>query len=259
MMNKKTLLGLQGMLLAGAAAFALTGCLTSPDKTAKSDFASDDQSAFLVSEVDQMGQAADESNGPAAKIGIGGLDSGKITGELVIDPFKYDSTCRCFVRRAKFTNSKGYERLRLDSITFVDTNGDTMSVFNRKALGKFYHKRHVTRTKGGNEFDVTFDIQVEVKTEGDNKVGVWNGTVDGTYNGEALAAGSINDVKRVVTNGHYGFPVSGSIEIDRPVFHFLVEFLGDGKAKATIKNKKNGRIHIIWIDVDGTESAPTEQ
>lgn len=252
----KTLNHLKAILMMGAAAASLTGCIMSGDKTSKSDYASDEQSAFMVSEVSSMGSAADQMGAPAAKLGI---DSSDITGELVIDPFKYDSTCKCFVRKAKFTNDKGYERLRFDSLTFVDTNGDTLSVFDRKAVGKFYHKRHVIRSKGGNDFDVTFDIQVDVKTEGSDKVGVWNGTAVGSYNGEALAQGSIVDVKRVVTNGHYGFPVSGSVEIDRPFFHFTIEFLGDGRAKATIKNKKNGRIHIIWIDVDGKESAPVDQ
>ena len=63
---------------------------------------------------------------------------------------------------------------------------------------------------------------------------------------------------RVWENGRFGFPESGTIEVDRPVLHFLVEFLGDDKAKVTIKNKVNGKIHILFVDNDYHESDPVE-
>jgi hypothetical protein len=253
MMTRKNL-SLQGMFLAGAAAFALTGCMTNEEGKNK-DFASDGQASFLVSEVDQMGQTLDEG-APAAKFGI---DSSDITGELVIDPYKYDSTCKCFVRRAKFTGSEGFERIRLDSVVLVDTNGDTLSEFKPRAIGKAYHTRHVTKSKGDKEIDVVINFTVDIKHEGDTKVGVWNGTMSGSYNGQEFKTGTATNVTREVHDGHFGFPVSGSIEIDRPVFHFTVEFLGDGRAKATIKNKVNGRIHVIFIDKNYGETDPVEQ
>src|SRR4029078_2333742 len=120
-------------------------------------------------------------------------------------PLPYDSTCHCFVRRAKFTNDNGYERLRFDTITFVDTHGDTMSLFNRKALGKFFHKRHVMKSKGPYDIDVLFDIQVEVKTEGTDKVGIWNATMSGTFNGQEFKSGTVTNVKRVVVDHHFAF------------------------------------------------------
>lgn len=255
MKTKKTLYSLHGLILAGAAAFSLTGCITSGDNKVASDYNSDGSGSFFTSEIDQMGQTLNDNSAPAAKVGV----ADTITGELVIQPFTYSADCKCFVRTATFTNSNGYERLRVDSVTLVDTNGDTLSVFNRKAMGKAFHKRHVTRTKGGMDFDVVFNMEVDIKMEGANKVGVWNGTMSGTFNGEPFKSATITNVTRVLTNGRFQFAESGTVEIDRPVFHFLLEFLGGGDAKLTITNKLNHKVHIITIDRDYKESAPVAQ
>ena len=81
----------------------------------------------------------------------------------------------------------------------------------------------------------------------------------GNYNGEAFKSGTISQVIRPWENGHFLFPTSGTVEIDRPVFHFLIEFLGDDKATVTIKNKLTGKIHILYVDKNYNESDPQAQ
>jgi hypothetical protein len=53
--------------------------------------------------------------------------------------------------------------------------------------------------------------------------------------------------------------MAGTAELDRPIFHFLVEFLGDNKAQVTIKNKINNKVHTLFVDKAYGESAPVEK
>jgi hypothetical protein len=250
MKRNSPLTALKTLALAGLAALSLTGCLTQEESADENAFTSDGQAAFLVSEIDQMGQAlGDLAEGPLAK-----TSGFTIEGELVIDPFDYKEDCGCFVRRAKYTGHKGYERERLDSVTLLDSAGGTMDVYAPSRVAKVLHRRNVDHSKGGNELSVRLDVEVEIKTEGDGKAGVWNGTMTGTFNGQEFKSGTISNLVRPYQDGRFRFPESGSIELTRPVFHFLVEFQGDGKAKVTVKNRRNGRIHILWVDKDYQET-----
>jgi hypothetical protein len=247
---------LTSLTLAGAASLLLSGCFTQNEE-AKSSYSSDGQSAYVSTEVDQMGQVYDQisADGPAAKTSGSGLT---ITGELVIEPFKYDEGCACFIRHAHYSGIKGFERDRIDSVTLLDSAGATMDKFQKAKVAKIIHKRNVLRTKGSREADIRFDITVEIKTDAGVRKGEWNGTMTGSYNGQEFKSGTIAKVVRVWADGRFHFPESGSIEVDRPVFHFLVEFLGDFKAKVTITNKVNHKIHILFVDKDYHESDPID-
>ena len=251
MKHAKLTLTLQTLALAGAASLCMTGCLTS-NKDA-SAFKSDGQSAYTTQELDQMGQVYD---GAAAKTSAGELT---VTGELVIDPLTYHEDCTCFVRHAKFTNSLGYERDRVDSITLFDSTGATMSKFQPALINKIVHVRNVNKTKGDKDASIRFAFTVDIKTQAGVKVGVWNGTMTGSYDGQAFKSATLTDIVRPWLNGRFRFPISGTAELDRPVFHFLAEFLGDDKAKFTITNKLNHKIHVIFVDKDYNESDPQEQ
>ncbi len=253
-MNRSNLTSaLRTLALAGTAALAFTGCLTSEEKGNNSD----GQAAYMTSEVDQMGQVYDQIGGDAAaKTSAFGVT---ITGELTIEPFAYHADCACFVRRAHYEGMKGYERDRLDSVKLYDSAGNTMDKFHPAQVAKIVHSRNVTKSKGAKEADIRMDITVEIKTENGVKKGVWNGTMTGSYDGSEFKSGIMTNVVRVWENGRFHFPEAGSIEIDRPVFHFMAEFLGDGKAKVTIKNKLNGKIHILFVDHDYKESEPAAQ
>ena len=248
---------LRALALAGSAALVFTGCLT--DKEAKkSSYDSDGQSAYLSTEVDQMGQVYDQiaTDGAAKTSAEEGFT---ITGELVIEPFKYDSTCGCFIRRAEYTGIKGYERLRIDSVTLIDSTGAKLTKFHKAKVAKIIHTRNVTKSRNGKQADIRFDITVDIKTDAGVRKGEWNGTMTGSFNGQEFKSGSIDQVVRVWDEGRFHFPESGSIEVDRPVFHFLVEFLGDMKAKVTITNKVNNKIHILFVDKDYNESDPVDE
>lgn len=243
------------LALAGIAAFSLTGCLTREEAGNEDGFASDGQAAFLVSEIDQMGQAlGDLAPGALAK-----TSGFTIEGELVIQPFAFKEDCACFVRRAKYTGRKGYERERLDSITLLDSADATMDAFEPSRIAKVLHRRNVEHSRGANEVSVRFDITVDIRSGGDGKTGVWNGAMTGSFNGQEFKSGSLSNVARPFRDGRFRFPESGAIELTRPVFHYLVEFQGDGKAKVTIRNRRNGRIHILWVDKDYQETPAAEE
>lgn len=255
-MKHSNAFSLTSLTLAGAAALLFTGCLTRNEE-AKSSYSSDGQSAYVSTEVDQMGQVYDQisGDGPAAKTSASGLT---ITGELVIEPFKYDEGCACFIRHAHYSGIKGFERDRIDSVTLLDSAGATMDKFQKAKVAKIIHTRNVLRSKGAREADIRFDVTIEIKTDAGVRKGEWNGTMTGSYNGQEFKSGTIAKVVRVWADGRFHFPESGSIEVDRPVFHFLVEFLGEGKAKVTIRNKVNKKIHILFVDKNYHESDPAD-
>ncbi len=255
MKHSKLTLSLQTLALGGAAALLFSGCITKNEDAA---YGSDGTSAYMASEVDQMGQVYDQisPDGAAAKTSAFGLT---ITGELVVEPFAYHDDCACFVRHATYTGIRGYERDRVDSVTLIDSAGATMNVFKRAQVAKIIHKRNVVKTKGAKEADIRFDITVDIKTDAGVKKGVWNGTMTGTFDGQPFKSGSMDKVTRTWANGRFGFPESGTITLDRPVLNFLAEFLGDGRMKVTITNKVNKKIHVIWVDKDYNETDPVEQ
>jgi hypothetical protein len=242
---------LRSLALAGVAALAFTGCITSTEKTA-ADSDNDGQAAYMTSEVDQMGQVYGQIGDGLAKTSALNVT---ITGELVIDPFKYHDSCQCFVRHAVYTGMKGFERDRLDSVKLYDSAGALMDKWHPAQIAKIVHSRNVKKSGNGRDADIRFDIVVEIKDDAGVKKGTWNGTMTGSYDGSPFKSGTMTDVVRAWDNGHFGFPESGNIEIDRPVFHLLAEFLGDSKAKVTITNKVTGRIRILYVDANYKESA----
>jgi hypothetical protein len=243
---------LRTLTLAAAATLALTGCVTSGDESAAASD-NDGQAAYVTSEVDQMGQVYGQIGDAAAKLSAPGV---VITGELVIDPFRYHDSCQCFVRHAVYTGMKGFERDRLDSVKLYDSAGAIMDKWRPAQIAKLTHSRNVKKSGNGKEADIRFDITVDIKTEGGIRKGTWNGTMTGSYNGSEFKSGTMTNVVRTWDSGHFGFPESGTVEIDRPVLHFLAEFLGDSKAKVTIKNKVTGKIRILFVDADYHETEP---
>jgi hypothetical protein len=243
---------LRPLALAAAAALALAGCVTSGDDSAAASD-NDGQAAYVTSEVDQMGQVYGQIGDAAAKTSALGI---VITGELVIDPFRYHDSCQCFVRHAVFTGMKGYERDRLDSVQLYDSAGNILDKWRPAQIAKIVHSRNVKKSGNGKEAEIRFDITVDIKSDGGVRKGTWNGTMTGSYNGSEFKSGTLTNVVRAWDNGHFGFPESGTIEIDRPVLHFLAEFLGDSKAKVTLKNKVTGKIRILYVDADYHETEP---
>jgi hypothetical protein len=247
---------LASLALIGGASLLFSGCLMNNQE--KSDYDSDGQSAYMATEVDQMGQVYDQMPSADALLKTSASSGLTITGELVIEPFKFDEGCSCFIRHAVYTGHKGYERDRLDSVTLLDSTGAAMNKFNKAKVAKIIHKRNVTKSKDARQADIRFDITVDIKSDAGVRKGEWNGTMTGSFNGQEFKSGSMTKVIRVWENGRFHFPESGTIELDRPVLHFLAEFLGDGKAKFTITNKVNHKIHILFVDKNYRETDPVE-
>jgi hypothetical protein len=103
--------------------------------------------------------------------------------------------------------------------------------------------------KGTNEADVHFEMNT-VMTYGADTFMTKNGTLSGTYNGDAVATGSVTNVIRYRTNGAWQFPASGSILVDFPKWKYEVTFTGNGNATADITNKAKDKVTEVNIHVD---------
>ncbi len=255
---------LKSLAIIGIGSFLLSGCLTSKEE---SSYSSDGASAYMTNEIDQMGQSYGQI--PEAGSGIAAAKTSaseinipvnvSITGELVIDPYAYNADCTCFIRKANYTGTKGFERERVDSVVLFDTEGNTMNHWDKLAIGKIVHKRNVTHSKDAKVFDMRMDFTVDIKTDAGIKKGVWNGTMSGTLNGEPFKSGTITNITRTFENGKFQFPEAGSIEIERPVFQIRIEFLGDSKATVTITNKLNKRVRTLFVDKNYSETESVEK
>jgi hypothetical protein len=187
------------------------------------------------------------------KVAAAAADS--ITYDLVIHPYTWDTVGAdtFLVRTATLTCSDGYERTRVDTVTFYD-NGNTTRHPTLSTVDSIHHVRHVTRNKGGNELSVTVDMHSTVSALDQNGAytHVKNGTITGTYDGEQAVTGTIVNV----TRNYYPltrwqlFPQSGAITADFPRRLYEVDFLGAGFARLTITNKVTDKVRIITINIE---------
>jgi hypothetical protein len=241
-LNPKSLL-LAGLALSSA---LFMGCETMADSNSETTN-EDGQSAFITSEVDQMGQSlSDLSTDGLGKAAAPRVDT--ITGEKIVERFGYVEACECFIRKATYSNSNGYERTRLDSVTLLDSAGEVLTKWDRSLIAKIIHKRHITRNKGNHDMDVHVNTEATFKSDNGVWVGVWNGTMTGSFDGEAFKSATIENVTRSWVNGKFRFPSSGSVTVTRPLRIYAIEFLGEGDARATITHRISGKVTVITID-----------
>lgn len=230
-------------LLLGAQ--SLVGCMNATESTDATEL--DGQSAFISSEVDQMGQSL--GGLPDAALGkSGAIAADTITGELIIERYAFHDDCQCLVRTAEYSGSRGFERTRVDSVTLLDSAGGVLHFWERSKIAKIIHKRHVTRNKGSHDIDVHFNTEATFKLDNGVLVGVWNGTMTGTFDGEEFKSGTVSNVTREYKNGRFGFPIAGSVTVTRPLRIYSIEFLGSGDAKATITHRRTGKVTVITVD-----------
>ena len=193
------------------------------------------------------------SSGGTPKL-VAGIDIDTVTYDLTIHPFSWDTVAgdTFAVRTATLTCSDGYERVRVDTLTFDDHNGNTMRHPTLATVDSIHHVRHVTRDKGGNELDITVDMHSTLSAlGGGDYTHVKNGTITGTYDGENAITGTITDVTRNYVSGHWQlFPQSGSIIPEFPRRDYEINFLGLGVVKLTITNNSTGKTKVVTITVD---------
>ncbi len=233
------------LIVAAAALFALTGCMSS---STEGDYQVDGSSGFINQEAINMGQTvAVESSAKTAK------DSDTVTGEIMIHRLHYNDTCKCFVREAEFTFTNGsgktFARVRDDSIWLVDSSGNYLASFHPLQAASVIHHRHVVKINGSMDIDLQFNTTLTWTTDANgNKTGViWSGTFTGTFNGTSFN-GSIVSVKRPFSLYlGFGFPTEGMIHALRGSFTIDITFKGSGKAEIVITGK--GKIH--HVDCDG--------
>ncbi len=235
-------LGLASLVLG---AQSLIGCMNATESEDTAEL--DGQSAFISSEVDQMGQSLGDL--PDAALGkSAAVAADTITGELILSRYAFHEECQCLVRKAEYSGSRGFERTRIDSVTLLDSAGAALSLWDRKKIAKIIHKRHVTRNKGSHDIDVQFNTEATFKLDNGVLVGVWNGTMTGTFDGDEFKSGTVTNITREYKNGRFGFPVAGSVTVTRPLRIYSIEFLGSGDAKATITHRRTGKVTVITVD-----------
>lgn len=237
--------------------FGFTGCMTD---SPKSDYATDGESALLKQEAENMGTVLNSAQTAAGKIAAD-TTYDTLTSELVITPIHFDSAITGWVRTAQYTGWKGFERQREDTVYLEDSAGNKMGMpFTPRLAARVIHIRHVTRINPntGKEVDLNFNTVLTWAFHGDSLFGVWNGTIDGTFNGNPFKQGTITNVERPFTGltglalgrGVFGVATSGTISIQKLVFDIEIEFLGGGDAKVTVTNTVNHKVHILNIDRD---------
>jgi hypothetical protein len=231
-------------------AFSSTGC-------SKNENISDEFARISSQEVSNMD--ANSSTMLTAPSGIPKLAAtaaDTVYYDWNIHPYAWDTNTvtgdTFLVRTATLTCSDGYERVRVDTVTFYDDNHNTLRHPTLATVDSIHHVRHVTRDKGGHELDLVVDMHSSVRSIGGNDyTHVKNGTIVGTFDGEQCATGTITDVTRNYVSGHWQlWPVSGSITADFPRRKYEVDFLGLGLVRLTITNKATDKTKVITISVD---------
>jgi hypothetical protein len=225
---------------------ALTGCIT---QSVNDPSPADGSLGLINQEATSMGQVVVSASAKTASIMAD-------TGEVIINRLSLDSICQpgpCFVRNAQFTftnqNGKTFTRERRDTIWLVDSAGNYMTVFHPLQAATIRHDRHVSKISGNADLEVQFNTTFTwgVDSLGD-KVGVWSGTVEGTFNGDSLSA-TFGAIKRPFTLLGFGFPENGGVMYcNRGDFRMDINFLGNGKAEVDVTNHRNGRKHRIEVN-----------
>jgi hypothetical protein len=237
--NKFTVL-VSFSVLAGFSLFS-AGCSRNPD-------ISDEFARISSQEISNMdANSSMGMTGGLSKTAMGDT----INYDLVIHPYSWDAASGGYIRTAVLTGADGYERTRVDTITFY---GDAVTLQHPTlaTVDSIHHVRHVTHTRGGNALNIVVDMHSTLTATVSGYTHVKNGTIVGTYDGEQVATGRIVNVTRnytILTHWQL-WPVSGSITTDFPRRLYEVDFLGAGLARLTITNKATDRTRVITISVD---------
>ncbi|HKP97165.1 MAG TPA: hypothetical protein VJ385_15555 [Fibrobacteria bacterium] len=178
-------------------------------------------------------------------------------GEVVLEPLTFHPECTCFVRRSTFTGQKGYERDRTDSVTFLDASGAPIpdSVKNRKA-SKILHKRHIVKADGGRDANILIDVTVDLVRDTVVKKGIWNGSISGSFDGNAITTGTVDSVSRPWKGTSFGYPESGKFVVEGPKADLIIEFQPDSTAKVTITDLQNDKVYVQTVDQAFRETDP---
>jgi hypothetical protein len=166
-----------------------------------------------------------------------------------VHPFAWDSASQSFIRSASLTTSKGYERTRTDTITFLDASGNALRFPTRATVSFIRHHRQVVQDKGDITATLNFNV-IDTINKGTDTTFVKNGVMTGTCDDQQISSGTITNVTRLLVNGAWQFPSTGTIATTMPRYTFTCQFIGNGQATVTIHNLVNNKTRVITITVD---------
>jgi hypothetical protein len=234
-----------------AALIVFSGCnLFGPSE----DFRANDGNAGTISyELNDVGNAGLEIFSGQTR--STSLDD-TININITVIPWHYNDTCDAWVRTATGTIETGTVG-RYDTVWLYDANNQPVIIPSLATVTHFRQVRSVNGTYN-HTFAYRYEMNVDI-VKGTDTVFVFNGTLDGTFDGEKVETTVISNVKRRLIKTVLGpilsFPYEGTISIDRPYRTIYIEFLGTNLARATITRKSDGKTWIITINITtGTES-----
>lgn len=236
------------MCLAASLLIALTGCKFSPLQTENDDnqITVEDGNAGTASfELQDMGDAAMELWGTARE----NLQD-TINIDITIIPWHYDTTVKGWIRAAEGI-LEGGEVTRYDTLWFYDASGNTKMIPSMATTASYRHVRSVHGTYY-NTFNYRYEMNVTIEKGAADTVFVFNGTINGEFNGESIDNTVISNVKRRLIHLPFrwlSFPYEGTISIDRPLFSIYVEFGGAQTAKVTVTRKSDGKTWVYTINI----------
>jgi len=175
---------------------------------------------------------------------------------ITVIPWQYNDACGAWVRTATGTIETGTVG-RYDTVWLYDANNQAVKIPSLATVSHFKHVRSVVGNYN-HTFDYRYVMNVDI-VKGTDTVFVFNGTLDGTFDGQKVETTVITNVKRRLVQTLLGkalsFPYEGTISIDRPYRTIYIEFLGTNLARATVTRKSDGKTWIITINITtGAES-----
>jgi hypothetical protein len=235
-------LAVAGGVVACAVVLGLSGCRADDDSNYDGDVLS-----LASAEVADMGTLEGD-------IMAGNLPQKALAGQaettqvnLVVNRFAYVPETGSYVREAVLTTSEGYQRTRLDTVTFRDESGATQQVPSVLTTRSIEHTRRAFHTWTGGSADVRFNATTSFVT-GAQTTMIRNGTLSGSVNGIEVATGKIDSVTSTYLFGFWQFPQSGSVWLEFPVWSYDITFTGGGGARATVTNKDTERTWVVTVD-----------
>ncbi|MFH0921574.1 MAG: hypothetical protein V1913_14575 [Fibrobacterota bacterium] len=228
----------------------MTGCA----KTTKPDTFDykDGNAGFAASEVNNMDNTSLTFGAGAPKEFVAEAETLYI--ERSVTAWHYDAAAQGFVREANVTFPQG-ERNRKDTVLFYDASGNLLSSPTLATVDSVVHKRVTIRTRAGNEVIMRLHMATKILKTASDTTAVKNGNIRGTFNGYELDSNTatVTNVTRSRVDGHWGFPVSGSIYIDRILRTIETVFTGGNSATTTITRKRDNKTWIILVNLDTAE------
>ncbi len=236
------------MCLIAVTLIAFTGCNFSPLQSDddNSQFTADDGNAGTASlELNDMGDAAMELWGSARE----SLQD-TVNIDITIIPWKYDAAVGGWIRAAEGT-FEGGEVTRYDTLWFYDVSGNTEMVPSMETTASYRHVRTVSGTYI-NPFNYRYEMNVTIEKGASDTVFVFNGFINGEFNGESVDSTVISNVKRRLIHLPFrwlSFPFEGTILVDRPFRTVYIEFGGAQTAKVTVTRKSDGKTWVYTINI----------